>query len=68
MAKNLSARPTTNLAIITRPMLNLVASGLGLALISKTVKALNGTIKLPTNYSLLMFSITLLYGKSSVLH
>jgi hypothetical protein len=35
--KNLLVRRTTNLAIITRPMLNLVASGLGLALISKTV-------------------------------
>jgi hypothetical protein len=36
MAKNLLARRTTNLAVISRPMLNLVASGLGLALISKT--------------------------------
>jgi hypothetical protein len=36
MTKNLLVRRTTNLAIITGPMLNLVASGLGLALISKT--------------------------------
>jgi hypothetical protein len=50
MAKNLLARRTTNLAIITRPMLNLVASGLGLALISKTVIDLKKSFFISFNF------------------